>query len=491
MMDGRWHVFALAVLVALAGCFDTETSEQEADPGVPLLDPQLEPIVQSHDHSDPALHTDSHAMTLVGHTYGYSDEEIPSDVVYGELEIKSGYVHMCRMGGAGGFVTIDVSDPTDPLPLGDYEGLGCFDIKSDKTGDLVFWASQRHPIQDVPTISEGDNYLPRGVQAVDVSDPSEPVFAGYFPLPPNGVHTHRYYCYEPETADPDGPCEGREVVFLQTYDLMGAPLGWSELATAGGVVSPLYPANPVTHRVLILDLVRNGDGSVDFEPLAEIQEFDPTPGLETLAHDSWPERHAVTGDHLLYISYWDHGVVVYDINDPESPERVSSFNDFTPSDHANIHFARPHPGLIDDKVVLVAEPELGVAAESGQMTLVDITEPSDPKKLGYWTLPGGLIIDEPFRYSPHNFGVANERIYMAHQHAGVWVIDMSDPRDPVSAGFYQPHMPRDGYDGDIPRVWSTFYVDGLIWASDTSTGLYVLHYDGDPVPEGLTLPALD
>lgn len=490
-MQGRWQTLAVAVLVALAGCFDTDTGEQDPAPAAPLLDPTLEPIIQSHDHSDPTLHTDHHAMTLVGHTYGYPDEQIPDDVVYGELEIKNGYVYMCRMGAMGGFVTINVSDPTDPRPVGDYEGLGCFDIKSDKTGDLVFWANQRHAIEEAPTVAEGDNYLPRGVQAVDVRDPANPVFAGYFPLPTNGVHTHRYYCYEDEDAEPDGPCEGREVVFLQTYDLMGTPLGWSELATVGGVFTPLYPANPLTHRVAILDLIRNDDGTIVFEILAEIQEFDPTPGVETLAHDSWPERHAVTGDHLLYISYWDLGVVIYDINDPEEPEHVSSFTDFAPSDFANIHFARTHPGLVDEKVVLVAEPELGVAAESGQMTLVDITDPGNPEKLGYWTLPGELVITEPFRFSPHNFGVANERIYMAHQHAGVWVIDMSDPGEPVSAGFYQPHMPRDGFDGDIPRVWSAFFVDGLIWASDSSTGLYVLHYDGDPVPDGITLPEVE
>jgi hypothetical protein len=43
--------------------------------------------------------------------------------------------------------------------------------------------------------------------------------------------------------------------------------------------------------------------------------------------------------------------------------------------------------------------------------------------------------------------------------------------------------------GDQWTGWSAFFVDGLIWASDSSTGLYVLHYDNDPVPEGITLPA--
>lgn len=488
-MDRRLSVAAAVLLTVVAGC--VQPPQTPLDPTAEEIARLIgEPIVQDHDHEDLALHNASFGLSLVGHTFGY-DGEPPEGVGFGEVAWHQGWVYLCRIGAEGGFVVIDARDPAAPQPVGAMQGLGCFDIKTDKTGDTVFWAQQRNNLRELPMQLAGSaDYSPRGVLVADVSDRASPRMTGYFPLPVNGVHTVRYYCYEDAGADPLAPCAGREVLFVQTYDLLATPLNMQELAPLGGVLTQLYDDAPVTQRLHILEIEREADGAVRFTPLATIQERElpaAGSGLGFRPHDSYPTKHPITGDHVLYVAYWDLGVLTYEINDPANPRLISKYQDFAPSAVAQMHFAMPSPTLIDDKVVLVAEPELPSAPASGQITFVDQTDPTQPAKLGWWKIPGELIIDAPFRFSPHNFNVANERVYIAHNHGGVWAIDIADPTSPTSAAFYQPHVPLSrAYEG---RIYSAFYHDGLVYASDGATGLHILHYEKDPWPAGAYLAA--
>lgn len=479
-----WPSFpAAAGLVLLAGCLAAQPVLRGASLASDAAAAIGEPIQQTHDHGDPSLHTASYGVQLLSHSFGTADgAPPPAGSGYTELAWKDGWVYECRDGSLGGFIVYDVHNPRNLTPVGSLNGLGCYDIKANKDNSLVFWAQQRHAPEETADLAKGSDYAPRGLFITDVRDKAHPKDVGFFPVPPNGVHTVNYLCMEPATAPATGPCAGREILFLQTYDLTGTPLGWGQLSTAGGLLAPEADVNPATQRVIVTELVRNAtpDGRMSLRQLSVIQDHDiAPPGKGYFPHDSWSER-SPSGDFLLYISYWDAGVFVYNVDDPANPRQVAHYTDFGPSPEANIHFSMATD--LHGRHILVTEPELPTAPDTGQLTVVDASDPAHLQKLGYWSLPGHLVVDSPFRFSPHNFNLANGRIYLAHYHAGVWVVNMSDPTNPEAAGFYQPHVARPGYTGDIPSVWSAFYYDGVIWASDEGTGLYALHYDGDPAP---------
>ena len=96
----------------------------------------------------------------------------------------------------------------------------------------------------------------------------------------------------------------------------------------------------------------------------------------------------------------------------------------------------------------------------------------------------------PYRWSTHNFDVDHGRIIMGHYHAGVWIIDISSQTNayaPVTMAYYQPHkaplfVPRTPLGIDVPAVWSAVQHDGLIYAGDVNSGLYVLRSTVAPSP---------
>lgn len=474
------RVALLAALALLAsGCISTSTVDPASLP-LPALPAVPEaPLVQDHEHGDPALHEDAFAMTLLATATGY-DGPIPAGIGYGELDVNGDWVYVCRGGfhaglgplpaTEGGFVVIDVTDKRAPRNVGDFAGVGCSDIKVNEANDLVMYGTQRNPPSDLLLNDAApEQKRPRGIYLVNVEDKAAPRLESFTPIPSNGVHTIHYV-----------DIDGRELVFVQTYDWV--PDGGLGVGLSTGV------NNPATQRVTIFE-VAGSPGSRSLETLAVWNLPEPAPpGRNYFPHDITVQKHPVTGQWLGYIAYWDHGLVVIDLDDPASPQLVGRNNDASPSAFVSAHQARPFPGLVAGRHVTVLEPELSAAEETGQFTLFDTTDPANPTRLGYWTLPGDLVIPGGFLFSPHNFNTANGRIYMAHNHAGVWVVDVGTPerlQQPVAVGYYQPHV-FDREDGPTcqGRTWSAFYVAGYVYASDSCSGLNILQFDGDRGLEG-------
>lgn len=462
----------LALAVLLAGCASQSNPVPSSLP-LPAKLPAVPgaPIAQEHDHADPALHQASFGMTEVALAGGL-DGPVPRGAGFGEVDINDGWAYVCRGGAVGGFMVVDVHDPVHPEVTGEFAGVGCSDIKVNDANDLVFYGTQRnspHDLVDNPAPLE--QKLPRGVYLVNVKDKAEPTLERYVPLPPNGVHTQHYV-----------QMDGREVLFLQTYD-------WIPDAGLGLPVPGTGMNNPVTQRISIFEVTSGVDGLRDLRLLSVWNIPEPAPpGTNYFPHDITVQKHPLTGAWLGYIAYWDHGLVILNVDEPASPRLVSRFTDTSPSKVVQLHQARPFPQLIAGKHVTVLEPELQAADETGQFTLVDTTDPANPKRLGYWTLPGDLIIPGGFLFSPHNFNLANGRIYLAHNHAGVWVVDVGSAErlaKPEAVGFYQPHH-ADRADGAACQhaVWSAFFVDGYTYATDGCAGLVVLQFEGDRGLEG-------
>jgi LVIVD repeat-containing protein len=481
MRGGKGATLGAVVAMLMAGCLSSTSAPSPTALTLPPL-PEVPglPIVQDHEHNDRALHQGHYATSYVAGVSGY-DGDAPAGVGFTELDVKDGFAYVCRGGvvGAlgplavttGGFIIADVHDPLKPANLGAFDGVGCSDIKVNDAGDLVFYGTQRNPLYEALTNPAGPGAnLPRGVYLINVADKAAPRLERYVPIPLNGVHTLHY-----------ANVDGRELLFVQTYD-------WIPDGGLGLPVPSTGLNNPATQRVNIFEVVRGADGDRDLRLLTVFLLPDPAaPGTNYFPHDVTVQRHPLTGAWLAYVAYWDQGLAIVDISQPESPRLLSTFSDTSPSAFVHTHQARPFPQLIAGKHVTVLEPELQAAPESGQFTLVDTTDPSAPKRLGYWTLPGDIAIPGGFLFSPHNFNLANGRIYLAHNHAGVWVVDASTAErleQPVAVGYFQATEAGREDCSTTGRFWSAFYVQGYVYGSDECAGLVILQFDGDKGLEG-------
>lgn len=462
----RWAA-AVLLMVLLAGCA-ASTVQPASQPRAPeaAVPFQGEPLAQDHDHNGPSLHNTSLNLKLVARVIPYGNGTQWGQGSINEFAINGNRIFVSRSDPEGGFAIVDATDLRHPQVIGDFHAEGGADVEVTSDGAFVLLMTQRTTpgaqTLDNPTAREV-----RGIDVVDVRDPAHPKLSSFLPLPTNGPHTASYRLL------PDG----REIVAIQTYDLVTDP-------TSGAIAG----ANPATQRVYLAQLLRDALGArLQVEGTYEVTD-PPAPGQMVFPHDSFLEPQK-DGRILLYVAYWDAGVRIVDVTDLSQPKEVAAYRDFAPSRIVQMHDVRTFPAPVAGKHVMVAAPEIVTAPETGQVTFVDVTDPAHPAKLGWWHLPGNLTVDKPFDFSPHVFDTDSQgRVVIGHYHAGVWLIDAHDPADPVTLGFYLPHEPRPGWTGMAPDTWGARFFRGHIVASDSGTGLYILEAAPgllDPLPPGV------
>ncbi len=464
-------------------------------------------LIQEHDHFDAGLHAGSAHVRLVGYGNGVDGsgdpDRIPSAVVYNEFVVTDRYAYVSRasvpvnLAGApapcaevpdpqqaertGGFVILNIQDdPARPFPVGEYNGPGGSDIEVDEDGDYVFFSAQRNcPTEVLGVLAESespDAVLVRGIHIVDVSDPTNPVRVGFQPLPWNGPHTITYFQAE----------DGAEYLSAQTYDLVLGP--------EGEIITTL----PGTQELIVFQLVRAPAVSApSLVPVARYQITQNSDDKLFIPHDAIPQRHPVDGGWYLYVAYWDKGVQILDLEpllDLESPEAtdrpqlesIGQWTEFSPSSRNNIHQVRSFDELIAGRHITVAEPEIISADETGVITFLDTTDPRRIQRAGspgYWRLPGDLVTGAAaaFDFSPHNFDLWDGKVALAHNHGGVWIIDVSTQANldhPKSAGYFLSVQQRTNAPTLQPWFWGVYENHGLLYAVDVSSGLYVLEFTG-------------
>ena len=139
----------------------------------------------------------------------------------------------------------------------------------------------------------------------------------------------------------------------------------------------------------------------------------------------------------------------------------------------------------------MAVPEL-LRDDPGALWVLDATDYGALSLAGEWVNPGRYGADG-IRFSTHNFQIADGRVYMAHYHAGVWVLDLAriadagGPLDEAGAsaavlGYWLPRADVATFHQtgvNVPEVWDVLLYEGRVYAVDINTGLHVLHYEGD------------
>lgn len=459
----RLAVVFLVTLLALAGCVSVPDDATTAGvDGAPFVDP----IVDDHDHASFAEHNLSTPdMHLLGHTTMSADGNPFSYIgemdTYGNLTV----VQILGRGSTPGFVVLDVSDPGAPTPIGRAEMPASYvvDVKWSPDGQYVFAASQQtpSPTGDDPTTSLLQGW---GFTQWDMTDPTAPVaIAGG--LAPEGCHMLSVkdlggltvFCIAPGTVHVFRETGGGAWTQVNAF---GPGLGTTGLQRVLG--ETIAASNPATSLLL-------SAGPHDIT----IQEDPIEPGR-----------------FIASVSYWDFGLRFYDVTDPTSVVELGAWGGEDAAVYeGNVHGAMLY-GHHGDRLAVVAPELLGDTVPA--LWILDVNDLAAPKILGEWSPPGehatqGLLL------TTHQFQVLNERIYLAYNHAGLWVLDLhaimdgayqDDPARPDVLGYYLPHNEAELYNPEtaaVPNTWDVNVKDGVIYASDRYTGFYTLHYAEDAV----------
>jgi len=195
-----------------------------------------------------------------------------------------------------------------------------------------------------------------------------------------------------------------------------------------------------------------------------------------------------------YLSYHQAGVVILDVSDKSDPQFISRLDYLTPeyamyspdntvctnvngpeSICGNTHAVKPVPG----RPLLVVSDEY-FRCPYGHVRIVDISDETNPELISHFYYDENLdcSAEWPARTPSSHLGTAqNSHLYfMAWYGLGLRAIDLSNPYDPVEAGFYIYENSE-----EVPGC-ETYDVNlghgGFLYLSDNSDGLRVLKYTG-------------
>lgn len=218
------------------------------------------------------------------------------------------------------------------------------------------------------------------------------------------------------------------------------------------------------------------------------------PALFTTPHDQTAQPDPLTKQPLLVTAHELQGIRVFDVSVPALPREISHWrgggmNDF---DLERIHTV----GLaeVNGRRIGFGATETFTDVEPA-LYIIDFSDWSNPRFLARWT-PPGIPGDQGIVYSLHNLQVVGTRLYVTNFHAGLWVLDIADPSNPIPLALRTPvsdtEYPRPGefsqiggfeIYNDVNQYWDVIVVNGYVIVTDMAAGIEVFHVTGDPAGE--------
>jgi choice-of-anchor B domain-containing protein len=293
------------------------------------------------------------------------------------------------------------------------------------------------------------------------------------------------YGYNTGTAFVDATVPGSPSIVL---DLPGPSSGWRDIKTYQHYAYVVTEGGGAGTGLQIVDLT---------DPSLPVHIGTYTGAGFTTAHNLWID----TATGIAYACGAAGGMHILSLANPESPVEIDFFT----------------PYYIHDLYVAGGKA-YGGAISIGALAIIDVAVPSSPvtlathfyanasthnawpnlagthcittdeggsNRLKVWDITNLSNIRFESEYVPstesatvHNALLRNDMAFMSHYKAGVRVVDLTDPAAPVEVGYYDT-FPTNGtaFEG----CWGVycFRDDDVVYASDRSTGLYILRFDGD------------
>jgi choice-of-anchor B domain-containing protein len=152
---------------------------------------------------------------------------------------------------------------------------------------------------------------------------------------------------------------------------------------------------------------------------------------------------------------------IWDVTDPADPVRLSQ-TPYTNADYT--HSGWPS----EDQQYLFVQDETDERDRGLATTLraFSLSNLANPTIAGTWTGPTNAI--------DHNGFVRGNRYYMSNYARGLTILDISDPKAPVTAGRFDSYPSGDAV--GFPGAWGTypFLPSGNVLISDIDSGFYIV-----------------
>lgn len=257
------------------------------------------------------------------------------------------------------------------------------------------------------------------------------------------LKTHGHYLYV--VAENTGTNEG-----LQVIDLSGLPER-AELVTVyapeGKVRSHNLGVDAETGLLYILAEDYTGVRIVDASDPRAPQDvgFIPTPDV----HDVYAR-----GGTAYIAEGRSPTFTLWDTTDPANPEQITQMS--VPN-AGYVHNIWPSD---DGRLVLTTEETVGKTVK-----VWDLSDADDPELVGEYLGASGLA---------HNVHVKGDLAYISHYTAGLTVVDVSDPANPVEVARHDTYPASDS--SGFAGTWGAFPYTrgGYVYASDLEGKLTVL-----------------
>lgn len=400
------------------------------------------------------------SLNLLGHAFLdnppgiYTQGSIRTDGMYG---VMGGYY------GEGGSFLVDLEDlenPTQAHRLPSAMTTRHNDVKFadyDDGGGLYFRTQE-------PNIEGGEG----GFEIIDYGHaegaPDDPVIRSRVEREPNGIHNLWSHYAEP-------------VLYLTSNDPeQGAVEVWD--------VSD--PDNPTPAEPQFVGPEGSHAHDVEVDPVRDVL-------------------------HVAVISGDFEGYLILDIDNPLQPEELGRFDYTDQPEYEEIGtpgFEGCHKAMADpERDIAIIGDEVGSGMPGGKH-FFDIGwedgSLEEPVHIGFTHSPNATEQgeDEPFFWTTHMHDVVPESatddgstlLVDGGYHEGVWVCDITDPRNPIPSQQFQTREDEEVAEalgsGPIvdfldplhsPFVWSARYNSerDFVFASDTLTGAYVFEVSAD------------
>lgn len=197
--------------------------------------------------------------------------------------------------------------------------------------------------------------------------------------------------------------------------------------------------------------------------------------------------HVHVEDGLAYLAYWDDGLVILDVGrgikggTPQSPKLVSQFRyqtEWRGQRYGHTHFVVPYTNRAGRRYAFVGDeilPNGSVdfskpVAIGGILHVLDLSNIEVPLEVATFEVPGTGV---------HNFSVADDLLAIAAYTGGVRVLDVSgELRGPLQARQVAAFSTAaadttEGFAANLPMAWGAQWQNGLIYASDFNSGLWI------------------
>jgi hypothetical protein len=372
-----------------------------------------------------------------------------------------------------GVAVVDARNPANPQVVAKLQNPA-----GTSAEDVVVYTAESGPLKGSDIAVAGiqwcggsryDTNAQRGLMLWDVTTPNAPVQLGFLNT---GCCTRGVHEFEVEHRADLGRTFAYATVPASRYPDAETPSGVRDADGADGDFRLIDITDPTDPFQVSTWWVQLAGG-----PFAA-QGCDPDGNF---GHGAEPSADGKT----VYLAYWDSGYIKLDLTNPATPvfagRTIYPLN--ADGDAHSSQFDEGHNLLFTADEDFCPNSGPGIEKGWGYLRVYDYSNPSNPRQIGEYRTPNSLGIGDTAAgdYTIHNNFLVGKTLYTAWYSDGVRVIDVKDPTRPKEVAFFVPPAGQNpvkpsqrGVLSQTPQVWGVVVANGLIYASDMNSGLWIL-----------------